>query len=464
MYKACDIRGKVAEELTPELYRRWGAALGGSLPAGAKFVVGGDVRDSTPAFQEALLDGLCGRGIDAINLGQLPTPMVYHAKNRLKADGCAIVTGSHNPAEINGLKWLLGDDSPGPDDVQRLRELAQRPMADPNGQTRSTPRTLDISFDYVAWLQEMWVDSLRAHCHAILDPMHGCWAARARRYLNAIFPECLLSAIHDCSDARFDGYSPDCSRPERIDELCETVYRQRADLGVAFDGDGDCLALVDNEGMALTAEEAAWVLLQTFGPQLRGDRFVYDLKFSDRIREAAESAGAEAICERSGHTFLRARMRRSGALFGAELTGHYFFRELDGGDDPMMAACRLIAYLAESGRTLSELRRACPTAFITPDLRLAVNGDGGLRVIQQVRQAWSEHPQTTIDGVRVEMPGGWALVRQSVTEQALTFRFESADWHGLEHLVGRFCQLLPELGPQLWTRYKTAMGTHEVPA
>ena len=155
-------------------------------------------------------------------------------------------------------------------------------------------------------------------------------------------------------------------------------------------------------------------------------------------------------------------MRCSDALFGAELSGHYFFRELDGGDDPLMAACRLIAYLAESGSTMAELRRACPTAFITPELRLSVNGDGGSRVIQQVRQAWSEHPQTTIDGVRVEMPGGWALVRQSVTEQALTFRFESADWHGLEHLVGRFCKLLPGLGPQLWTRYKTAMGTHEV--
>ena len=231
---------------------------------------------------------------------------------------------------------------------------------------------------------------------------------------------------------------------------------------MAFDGDGDRIALVDNEGMALNAEEAAWALLQTFGPQLRGDRFVYDLKFSDRIREAAESAGAEAIMERSGHSFLRAGMHHSEALFGAETSGHYFFRELEGGDDGLLAACRLIAYLGDSERTMSDLRRACPTAFITPDLRVAVNGDGGLRLIQQIRQSWSEHPQTTIDGVRIDLPGGWALVRQSVTEPALTFRFESADWHGLDHLVGRFCQLLPEVGPQLWSRYRAAMGTHDV--
>jgi phosphomannomutase len=447
--------------LTPELYRRWGQTLGSWLPPMAKFVVGGDGRDSTPAFQEALIDGLCAAGLDVINLGQLPTPMIYHAKNRVQAEGCAIVTASHNPAGFNGLKWLLGDDPPGPDEVARLRQGAEGPAADLDGRSRSKPRVLDVSFDYVAWLQEMFVEALRARRHIVLDPMHGCWAARARRYLNAIFPECLLTAIHDWNDARFEGRSPDCSRPERLDELCEAVYRQRADLGVAFDGDGDRIALVDNEGMALNAEEAAWALLQTFGPQLRGDRFVYDLKFSDRIREAAESAGAEAIMERSGHSFLRARMRQSEALFGAETSGHYFFRELEGGDDGLLAVCRLIAYLGDSERTMSDLRRSCPAAFITPDLRLAVNGDGGLRLIQQIRQSWSEHPQTTIDGVRIELPGGWALVRQSVTEPALTFRFESADWHGLDHLVGRFCQLLPEVGPQLWSRYRAAMGTHD---
>jgi phosphomannomutase len=291
--------------------------------------------------------------------------------------------------------------------------------------------------------------------------MHGCWAARARRYLNAIFPECLLSAIHDWNDSRFEGRNPDCAQPDRLEELCEMVYRQRADLGVAFDGDGDRIALVDNEGMALTAEEAVWVLLQALGPRLRGERVVVDVKFSDRIREAVQDAGAEAVVERSGHGFLRARMHRTRALFGAELSGHYFFRELDGSDDGLLAACHVIACLAESDRTLADLRRACPAAFITPDLRVAINGGASGRLIQKVRESWSGHPQTTIDGVRIDLPGGWALVRHSVTEPALTFRFESADWHGLEHVVSLFCQSLPEVGPQLWTRYQAAMGTHD---
>ena len=219
--------------------------------------------------------------------------------------------------------------------------------------------------------------------------------------------------------------------------------------------------MVDNDGVALTGEETAWILLQAMGPKLKGDRFVYDVKFSDRIREAAVGLGAEPLVERSGHAFLAARMRRADALFGAELTGHYFFRELEGGDDSLLAACMLIVHLAESGQTLADLRRACPPVFITPDLHVSINGSDRDALIEGVRRAWSEHPQTTVNGVRIEVPGGWALVRKSVTGPSLSFRFESADWHGLEHLVSRFCQLLPEIGPELWTRYKTAVGIHE---
>jgi phosphomannomutase len=198
---------------------------------------------------------------------------------------------------------------------------------------------------------------------------------------------------------------------------------------------------------------------------LRGAQFVHDVKFSDRIREAAVALGAQPLAERSGHAFLFTRMRQTGARFGAALTGHYFFRELEGGDDGLFTACRIIAHLNHSGQTLAELRRSCPTLYVTPDLRIAMDDETQHRAIQQVSKAWSMHPQTTIDGVRVDVPGGWALVRPSVTESALTFRFEAGDFHGLEDLVGRFCNLLPNgVGPQLWSRYKMAMGTHETEA
>ena len=455
IYKPCDIRGRV-DELGPERYRSWGHALGRQVEPKAKFLVGGDVRGSTRPFLDALVDGLCQAGVDVVDLGLLPTPMIYYARRRLRAAGCAIVTASHNPAEINGLKWMLGERPATPEQVEMLQREAEAPGPAPSDGPRREPRPLDVSFDYVAWQQMHWVNVRHVERRIVLDPGHGCWAARARRYLQAIFPRSLFSVIHDTPDARFGGRTPDCSRPELLDELSDAVYHERAHLGVAFDGDGDRVAFVDDGGTPLTAEEATWVLLQSLGPALAGQPFVYDLKFSDRIPEAAAALGAEPLVERSGHTFLRGRMLQSEAVFGAEISGHYFFRALEGGDDGLFAACQMIAHLARCKVALAELRRMCPPVFVTPDVRVPVAPDRGGRVIEQVRSAWSEYPQTTIDGVRVRFPDGWALVRSSVTESALTFRFEADASSRLPAMVHTFCDALGEFGDELWDAYRAS--------
>lgn len=457
VYKACDIRGDAAGELTPELFRKWGRGLGLQVAAGEKFVVGGDMRKSTPTFLVPLIEGLSESGTDAVDLGILPTPMVYHAKRRLAASGCAIVTGSHNPAAINGLKWMIGRCPPSQRDVEALEQRCADCSLVSHGRQARTPRTLDISFDYVAWLQERWVDARQAKCHVVLDPMHGCNASRARRYLQAIFPHSLFSAIHDNADPSFGGRAPDCSRVEHLEELCTAVDCQRAHLGVAFDGDGDRVAFVDNHGVPLTPEEATWIFLRSLGSELAGQKFVYDLKFSNAVPEAARQLGAETLVEPSGHAFVRRRMIQTGALFGAEVSGHYFFRELDGGDDAIFAACCLIDILARSGKTLAELRRECPAVYMTPELHLPVDPQDALLALEQVRASWLAYPQCRIDGIRVDLPDGWVLVRNSATESALTFRFESSDWHRLHRLVWRFCDALPSLGDELWARYEETM-------
>jgi phosphomannomutase/phosphoglucomutase len=181
------------------------------------------------------------------------------------------------------------------------------------------------------------------------------------------------------------------------------------------------------------------------------------VKFSDHIPAAAKKLGAEPVAERSGHAFIRTRMIETRALFGAEVSGHYFFGELEGGDDGLFCACRMIAHLAHSGQTLSELRRECPAVTMTPDLRLPVDPGKGQEVIEQVRAAWSEYPQSTVDGVRIDFPDGWVLLRCSVTEPSLTCRFEAADFDTLDRLVHRFSEKLPGLGEDLWDRYEEAM-------
>jgi phosphomannomutase/phosphoglucomutase len=458
IYDRAEISGPAATALTPELYRRWGRTLGHEVAPGAKFLAGGDARASTPAFLAALVGGLCEAGLDVVDLGVLPTPMIRYAKRRLEAAGCAMVTTSREGPELNGLVWMIGDRLPTEKDVRALKRGAEDGGPAPSERAPTSPRTLDVSFDYVAWLQERWMGVPAVKRPIVLDGAHGALACRARRYLQAIFPHSLFIAIHDTPGSPPGGPVPDCSQPDSLHELADAVYQERAFLGVAFDGDGDRVAFVDDEGTPLTADEATSILLQSFGHQLAGKPFVYDVKFSDRVPQAARKLGAEPLVERSGPVSVRSRMLKTGAPFGAEAGGHYFFGDLGGGDDGLFAACRMIAHLAGSGRTLAKIRRKCPKVFVTPDLAVRVKARYRQEVVRRVSEHWSKYPQTRVDGVRIELPDGWVLVRNPATEPALVFRFESRDWKSLAKLVSRFCDSLPEVGEALWARYEDAQG------
>jgi phosphomannomutase len=462
IYRPCSIRGDADQELSPDMFRNWGFTLGRQLAPADKFVVGGDGRRSTPTLKAALVDGLCLAGVDCIDLGELPTPLVYHAKRRIRAAGCAMVTASHHPPSQNGLVWMLGSRPPCPDQIERLRQAADRPLPDTPDRPKTAPRSLDTSFDYVATLQETWCDAMPASQHVVLDLMHGCWSGRARRYLHAIFPACLISVVRDGCDPDFGGQNPDCSQPEHLDELCERVDRERAHLGIAFDGDGDQIAIVDNRGVPLSVEETAWILMRSLGRKLRGQSVLYDQKLSDRVPEMVRRFGAEPRVQPSATAHFHGQMRESGAIFGAHSHGHYFFGDLDGDADSLYAACHVIAYLAESGKPLDQLRRRCPKVFTTPDISLRVTDDMRDQLLDKLRAAWSEFPQCTLDGLRIDLPGGWALVRSAPDEAALTFRFESLDWPALDETVRRVCATLPdEVGVSLWSRYEFAMGRGE---
>ena len=413
------------------------------------------MRASTPPFLDAFVAGLRQSGADVLHLGLLPTPMVYFAKRHLHAPGSAIVTASHNPASVNGLKWMLGDRPPGPEDVRALaRDVAHPPSSEttnPEGL-----RSFDPSPDYQAWLKETFATSSDARFRIVLDPMFGCWAGRALPYLKGIFPRCEFLAVRDTPDPQFRGITPDPSHAKNLSELCETVRREKGDLGLAFDGDGDRVGFVDRDGVVLTAEQAVWVLLHTFGPQLSRSKFVYDLKFSDHLPETARSLGAEPLVERSGHAFIRKRMCDTGSVFGAEISGHYFFQALAGGDDALYAACHLIAFLAGRNASLAELRAQCPPVHISSDLRVPVAAELQSAIVARIRATWGRYPQRTIDGVRIDTPEGWILVRPSVTEAALTFRFEGRDHESLENLVHRFCSSSPDFGEELRAKFMQA--------
>lgn len=460
IYKACDIRGNVSL-LSDTLYRQWGEALGRRLTSNALFVVGGDVRPSTPAFLDALADGLLAAGMRVVDLGIVPTPLVYFAQRRLQAAGCAIVTASHNPPHINGLKWMVNNLPANEDDVAALRRDAESLQASGTPRPTGTRLGYDATDDYRQWLQAQVSGAPKPSMGTvILDPGNGCWSGRALAMLQALFPSLQWSAIHDRADGRFPDRNPDCSRPEYLHALCAEVRAAGATLGIAFDGDGDRVAFVDGDGHALSAEETTWILLHSFSETIAGRAFVYDLKLSERLAAEARCLGGLPCMERSGHAFIRRRMQEEGALFGAEISGHYFYELLGHGDDGLYSAARMVAYLAAMRLPLAALRRSCPPIFLTPDLRIACSPEKQQAVLAAAKAAFADHPLSFVDGVRISLPHGWALARSSVTEAALTLRFEGDSSTALAEIVEEFSRRVPTIGPALRDAFHQAMRPH----
>jgi phosphomannomutase len=413
---------------------------------GSTFITGGDVRLTTPQFLEALIEGLSENGVNVIHPGVVPTPMVYFAKRFFQADGCAMVTASHSPPDYNGLKWMIGEYPPGEEEVQALRRFAQEENHQASGNGRGTLQAMDILLEYRRWLVERFRRSgKRVDLSIIVDPGNGCWAGLAANLLKEIFPACRVESIHDRPDGRFQERNPDSAKPEYLTRLAQVVKDRKADVGIAFDGDGDRVSFMDSEGVCLSAEQTAWILLHGFGG-FENEKFVYDLKSSSRLAEAVESLGGQALAERSGHAFIRTRMIRENALFGAEISGHFFYRELHGGDDGLFTACFMLGHLAQSGQSLSGWRKKVPPIFMTPDLRVPATSDQQEAILLQVKELFSDLPQSYLDGVRIDFPEGWVLVRKSVTAPELTFRFEGHSREDLHAIIARFHAQLPSLG------------------
>lgn len=529
VYKACDIRGPL-ELLSAEQYRQWGRILTAPLEPGSKVVVGGDVRHSTPGFQAAFIAGALEHPVRVVDLGTVPTPMVYFAQRRWQAALAAVVTASHGPPDVNGLKWTVGGVPPTEAEVQELRRLVEaedragsassqdppqatglrsaetnrfapdkgsaaeadgkqaesggaesqtassntsaqeaalRPASSRVSTEPDSPQAVsaasressgelcpeDVSVAYASWLVERW-GAPAVRLQMVVDPGNGCWAGRAAELLRRVLPQSTVTAIHDQPDGGFPERDPDSARPENLAALADEVLSGKASIGVAFDGDGDRIALVDEQGQCLSAEETTWLLVQSYGEQWRDRLFVHDVKLSRRVAHAVEQLGGTVRVERSGHAFIRRSMLAHRALFGAEISGHFFYGELAGCDDALFTACRVVQQLADTGMSLGALRRQCPPIFMTGDLRVTLEPEEQQRVLERVAKQHAGRQLDYTDGVRVMWPDGWALVRSSVTAPQLTFRFEGKTPQALERLVRQFAVALGAVGDQVLTEYE----------
>lgn len=434
-----DIRGTIGKTLgADDAY-----ALGRSFAThvvrsgGRCVAVGYDGRLTSPMLEEALVAGLCASGADVCRIGLGPTPMLYFAEASLpEVDGGIQITGSHNPPDQNGFKIVFrGGPFFGPDILDLGRLAAHGDWVLGSG----TAKSVDVMDAYVdrllAGLEGITPDLL-APLAIGWDTGNGAAGPVVERLCASIPGRHVL--LHTPVDGTFPGHHPDPSVDANLADLRQAVARGRLDFGLAFDGDGDRLGVIDAKSRTLDGDQLIMLFAEDMLKKQPGATVIADIKASGALFERVRALGGAPLMWKSGHSHIKSKMKETGALLGGEVTGHVFHAdEYYGFDDALYAAVRLIAATVRLGKTVTELRDSMPALVTTPELRFPVDEARKFAVIDEVRARLLAEgaDMVTIDGVRVTTPHGWWLLRASNTESLLTARAESHDEPGLDHLL-----------------------------
>ncbi len=446
--KECDVRGEFPSEVNKPLFKTLGRNLGRMIAAThfdgfspMTAVVGGDARLSTPELKKRILAGLATQGVRVLNLGgAVPTPVIYWAKEAKKAQAVAVVTASHNRPSWNGLKVMNGALPPTAEDIRQLAREDNETEAEEMGTIEFWD---DARAAYIEDKAARFADTDLSRLNVVVDPGNGCQVGVASKLFETIGAK--VTAIHDVLDGTFPERHPDCAVAEHIADLSKKVVETGADLGIAFDGDGDRLAVVDDTGRVISPERVAMILLSGSLDPKGGRPVVIDIKSTMHLDSAVAALGGVAVRCRSGHAYMKSKVIETGAILGSEVSGHHFLGDLHGLDDPLHVALILAGDLAKGDQPLSKKVDSLPRQFMTRDLRLAMD-DGAIEALLEIcRGAFDDARVETIDGVRLIWADGWFLARRSVTEQGMTFRLEGASGEALQRIGTRIAEALPAI-------------------
>lgn len=447
VFRAYDIRGVVGEVLTVKFAEALGRALGTLIQeeGGHKAAVGSDVRESSEGLADALNRGLAATGCDVLDLGQVPTPLVYFAQQTQPVQAGIMVTGSHNPPEYNGFKIVLGDRVV---DGQALQDLRQRMIDGAFKQGNGSIDRVDVIGEYLeAITAEV---QLARPLKVVVDAGNGVAGDLAISAFEAL--GCEVVPLFCDPDGSFPNHHPDPSQPDNLASLRLEVEAQEADLGIAFDGDGDRLGILDSAGNNVWPDRLLMLLAADVLGRHPGVDILYDVKSSRHLASFVLSHGGRPIMWQSGHSRMRAKMLETGALLGGEFTGHLFIKERwYGFDDAVYAAARIVEIVALESRPSSEVFAEIPQSPATPEYRLMLDEGQSRELMLAVdaHKVFEDARLVELDGVRVEFANGWGLIRSSNTTPSLTFRFEADDEGALEQIKGRFRELLQRVAPDL---------------
>ncbi|MCK4412768.1 MAG: phosphomannomutase/phosphoglucomutase [Candidatus Eisenbacteria sp.] len=448
IFREYDIRGVAARDLTDTLAFDIGRAMATRLGSegGRRICVGRDVRESSPRLQQQVCDGVRAGGLDVLDVGIVPTPVLYYSIVANRTDGGVMITGSHNPIEYNGFKLCRGTS---PIWGAEIRTLETMMRAGDFAAGKGGYEQREVLEDYRAMVRDRLTSERRLSI--VVDAGNGTGGL--------IGPEVLADQGHEVEtlycepDGRFPNHLPDPTVPEYMRDLAARVCEIGADLGVGYDGDADRIGLIDEQGRMIFGDQILALFARELLARHPGSRILFDVKCSQGLEEDIRTHGGEPIMWKTGHSLLKAKMREEEIPLAGEMSGHMFFQEgYFGFDDAIYGSARMAAYLSRLTEPLSVQIDRIPFYVNSPEIRVSCADEAKFRIVEEVSEHFQrDHEVITIDGARVLFGEGWGLLRASNTQPVLVLRFEAQTPEALAAIEGTFREILARYPEVTWT-------------
>jgi phosphomannomutase/phosphoglucomutase len=446
IFREYDIRGVADKDLLDEDVEQLGRTLATYLirHSGHTICLGRDCRLSGTRIHDALLKGLLAAGANVLEIGVAPTPLLYFSAFHFKAHGAIVITGSHNPPEYNGFKIVCGSGSLHGEQIQQLLKLVQTNDFETG---EGTLKEVDAATPYLDELTAQF--KFERKVNVVVDAGNGTAGPLMHRLLERLNVK--ATELFFEMDGAFPNHHPDPTVPENLKQLQNSVRANKAELGIAFDGDSDRIGVVDENGNVVYAD----MLLLIFGREILtrkpGSTFIGEVKCSQVMYDKLAELGGKPVMYKTGHSLIKAKMKQERAELAGEMSGHMFFADrYFGYDDALYAACRLLEIVAKSGKPLSYQLEGIPVLFSTPELRVDCADDKKFQVVSKVAETVRRHyPVVDVDGVRVPFEHGWGVVRASNTQPVLVMRFEATSKKMLAQYRSEIDQIVADAKQQV---------------
>ncbi len=448
IFRAYDIRGIVETALTPDAVRQIGQAFASEALRQKQntVVIGRDGRLSSPMLSAALSDGVRAGGCDVIDVGMVPTPVLYYATHKLKTGTGIMVTGSHNPPQYNGLKMLIAGNTMYGDGITALyTRIVNHDLSSGAGDYSAQ----DVVPDYIKTIVSDI--KLARPLRIAVDCGNGVAGAIAPTLFKQL--GCAVTQLFCEVDGNFPNHHPDPSKPENLDDIKHAIAVHQLDIGLAFDGDGDRVCIIDDKQNSIWAVRQMMLYAADVLSRKPGAQIIFDIKSSSNLARVIAKLGGEPLMWKTGHSFIKAKMKETGAELAGEMSGHIFFKERwFGFDDGLYSACRMLEIISQRREPTSVVFSELPDSFNTPELHIHFAQDGAhYAFMEKFKQSaqFGDAEIVTIDGLRVNYAEGWGLIRPSNTTPSLVLRFEANDQHTLDSIQATFRQQIQRVDSSL---------------